>query len=63
MAAFGCVVKRALTYSGCLDERRATKEDGAVALHNNRLVRHGGHVGAARSAAAHHHGDLIDGVS
>ena len=45
---------------GRLHERRAAQEDGALVLHDDRLVAHGGHVRAARGAGAHHHGDLRD---
>jgi hypothetical protein len=43
---------------GRLDERRAAEKNGARARHDDRLVRHGGHVRAARRARAHDHGDL-----
>ena len=43
-----------------LHERRAAEEDRAGALHDDRLVRHRRHVGAAGRARAHHHRDLRD---
>ena len=45
---------------GRLHDRRAAEEDRALVLHDDRLVRHRGHVGAARSAGTHDHGDLRD---
>ena len=41
-----------------LHQRRAAEEDGALVLHDDALVRHRRHIGAAGSAGAHHHGDL-----
>ncbi len=41
-------------------ERRAAEEDGARAAHDDRLVAHSRHVRSARSARAHHDGDLRD---
>ena len=41
-----------------LHQRRAGEEDRPLPLHDDRLVRHGGHIGAARRARAHHAGDL-----
>ena len=41
-------------------QRRTAKEDRALIAHDDALVGHGGHVGAARRAAAHHHRDLCD---
>ena len=43
-----------------LHERRAADEDRAGALDDDRLVRHGRHVGPAGRARAHHGGDLRD---
>ncbi len=37
---------------------RATEKDGALFFNDNRLVSHGGHIGATGSARAHDHGDL-----
>ncbi len=45
---------------GRLDQRRAAQEDGAGAFDDDGLVAHGGNIGAARRAAAHHRGDLRD---
>ena len=48
---------------GCrLHERRAADEDRAGAAHDDRLVRHRRHVGAAGGARAHHDGDLRDAL-
>ena len=41
-----------------LHQRRAAEKDGALVLDDDGLVRHRRHVGAARRARAHHHGDL-----
>ena len=41
-----------------LHERGAGEEDRALVLHDHGFVAHCGHVGAARGARAHHHGDL-----
>ena len=43
-----------------LHQRRAAEEDRALVAHDHGLVRHRRHVGAARRARAHHHGDLRD---
>lgn len=43
---------------GRLDQRRPAEENRAVALDNDALVGHGGHVGATSRARAHHHGNL-----
>jgi hypothetical protein len=43
---------------GGLDEWGTAEEDGAIALDNDGLVGHRGHVGAASSAGAHDDGDL-----
>ena len=45
-----------------LHERRAAEEDRRLVLHDDRLVRHRGHVGAARRARAHDDGDLRDAL-
>ena len=45
-----------------LHQRWAAEEDGALVLHDDRLIRHGGHIGAACGAAAHHAGDLRDAL-
>ena len=45
---------------GRLHERRPADEDRAGAAHDDRLVRHRGHVGAARGARAHDGRDLGD---
>ena len=47
---------------GGLHQRRAAEEDRALALHDHRLVGHGRHIGPARGAGAHHHGDLRDSL-
>ena len=41
-----------------LHQRRPAKEDGALVLDNDCLVRHRRHVGAAGRAGPHDHGDL-----
>ena len=43
-----------------LHQRRACEEDGALFLHDHRLVRHRRHIGTAGGATAHHAGDLWD---
>ena len=46
-------------FTGCrLDQRRATQKDGALLAHDDRLIAHRRHVGAAGSAGPHHHRDL-----
>ena len=41
-----------------LHQRRAAEEDRALPLHDDGLVAHRRHIGAAGGAGAHHHGDL-----
>ncbi len=41
-----------------LHQRRAAEKDRALVADDDRLVRHRGHIRAARRAAAHHDGDL-----
>ena len=43
---------------GRLHQRRTAEEDRPLALHDDGLVAHRRHVGAARGARAHHDGDL-----
>src|SRR5579864_5528398 len=43
-----------------LHQRRAAEKDGALVAHDDGLVRHRRHIGAARGARAHHHRDLGD---
>ncbi len=43
-----------------LHQRRAAKEDRALVFDDHGLVAHRRHIGPARRAAAHHHGDLGD---
>ena len=43
-----------------LHQRRAAEEDRALVAHDDRLVRHRRHIGAARGAGSHDHGDLRD---
>ena len=43
---------------GRLDQRRAAQEDRALLAHDDVLVAHRGHVGAARGARSHHRGQL-----
>ena len=43
-----------------LHQRRAGQKYGAFAAHDDALVGHGRHVGAASGARAHDHGDLGD---
>jgi hypothetical protein len=45
-----------------LHQRRAGEEDRALVAHDHALVGHGGNIGAARGAAAHHAGDLRDAL-
>ena len=45
---------------GRLHQRRAAQEDGPLVAHDDGLVAHGRHVGAAGGAGAHHHRDLRD---
>ena len=45
---------------GGLHQRRTAEEDGALLAHDDRLVAHGRHVGAARGARTHHHRELRD---
>ena len=45
-----------------LHQRRPAEEDRALLLDDDRLVRHRRHIGAARRAGAHHHGDLRDAL-
>ncbi len=45
-----------------LHQRRAAEKDRALAAHDDALVGHGRHVGAARGARAHDHGDLRDAL-
>ena len=45
---------------GGLHQRRAAEEDGALVPDDDRLVRHGRHIGAAGGARAHHHRHLRD---
>ena len=45
---------------GGLHQRRAAQEDGALLAHDDGLVAHRRHVGAAGGARAHHHRDLRD---
>lgn len=46
---------------GGFDEGRAGEEDGALVLDDDGFVGHGGDVGAAGGAGAHHYGYLGDG--
>ena len=43
-----------------LHQRRPAEKDGALVAHDDGLVGHRRHIGAARGARAHHHGDLGD---
>ena len=45
-----------------LHQGRAAEEDRALVPDDDRLVRHGRHIGAARGARAHDHGDLRDAL-
>ncbi len=45
-----------------LHQRRPAEEDRPLLLHDHRLVGHRRHVGAARGARAHDHGDLRDAL-
>ena len=44
--------------SGCLHQRRASKENSPLLLHNNRLIGHRRHIGATSSAGAHYRRNL-----
>ncbi len=44
----------------CLHERRPAEEDRSLLAHDDRLVAHRRHVGAAGGAGAHDHGELRD---
>ena len=52
------ILGRDLFAGGRLHQRRAAQEDRALVAHDDRLVAHGRHIGAARSARSHHDGDL-----
>ena len=56
------ILGRDLFTGGGLHERRAAQEDRALVAHDDRLVAHGRHIGAARGARAHHDGDLRDAL-
>src|SRR4051794_3765654 len=43
---------------GGLHQRWTAEEDGALVAHDDALVRHGRHIGAAGGAGAHHDRDL-----
>ena len=47
---------------GGFDQGRAAEEDGALLAHDHRFIAHGRHIRAARSARAHHAGDLRDAL-
>ena len=47
---------------GGLHQRRAAEEDRALLAHDDRLVAHRRHIGAAGGARAHHRGDLRDAL-
>ena len=47
---------------GGLHQRRAGEEDRALLAHDHGLVAHRRHIGAARRARAHDHGDLRDAL-
>ena len=48
-------------FAGCrLYQRRPAEKDGALVAHDDGLVRHRRHIGAACGAGAHHHRDLRD---
>ena len=56
------ILGRDLFTSRGLHERRATQKDRALVAHDDRLVAHRGHVGAACGARPHHDGDLRDAL-
>ncbi len=56
------LLRRHLLAGRRLHERRAADEDRPGAAHDDRLVRHRRHVGAAGRAGAHHDGDLGDAL-
>ena len=41
---------------------RSTKKNRSLPFDDDRFIRHGGHIGPARGARAHHHRDLRDSV-
>ena len=45
-----------------LHQRRAAEKDRALVAHDDALVRHRRHIGAAGGAGAHHDGDLRDAL-
>lgn len=47
---------------GSLDQRRSRKEDVALLVDDDGLIRHGGDVGSSSGAGAHDHGDLGDAL-
>ncbi len=52
-------VFRAHHFAGCgLHQRWTGQKNRALIAHDHRLVAHGGHIGAARRARPHDHGDL-----
>jgi len=57
------VLRRHFLAGRGLHQRRTAEEDRALIAHDDALVGHGGHIGAARRAAAHHHRDLRDAFS
>ena len=52
---------RAYLARGCLHQRRAREEDGALVAHNDGLVRHRRDVSPTRSAGSHHRRNLSKG--
>ena len=54
------ILRRDDLAGGGLDERRTGQKDRALPAHDDRLVAHRRHIGAARRAASHHHRDLRD---
>ena len=66
-AGFPCVHVGAAQFLGRnhlagrrLHQRRPAEKDGALIAHDNGLIRHRRHIGAARGAGAHDHRDLGD---
>ncbi|MNQ57945.1 hypothetical protein D3C85_721160 [compost metagenome] len=49
-----------LLAGGGSDQRRPRQEDGGLLPDHDGFVGHGGHIGAARGAEPHHHGELGD---
>ncbi len=51
-----------LLAGGGLDQRWPRQKEGGLLPDHDRLVRHGGHIGAAGGAEPHHHRQLGDAL-